>query len=66
MSWLHQQIFISVLHLLSLSGRFRVGFGVGHIYSMIEHYLLGTDPGYLNSELPQYVIKTQQYVPIST
>ncbi len=24
-------VFISVLHLLTLSGRFRVGFGVGHI-----------------------------------
>ncbi len=30
MAWVHHQIlFISVLHLLTLSGRFRVGFGVG-------------------------------------
>ncbi len=29
--------FISVLHLLTLSGRFRVGFGVGNISNMIEH-----------------------------
>ncbi len=34
-------VFISVLHLLTLSGRFRVGFG--------------RDPRYLNSEPPQYV-----------
>ncbi len=38
MARLHQQkIFISVLHLLTLSGRFRFGFGVGHISNMIEH-----------------------------
>ncbi len=38
MAWLHQQIlFISVLHLLTLSGRFRVGFGVGRICNTIEH-----------------------------
>ncbi len=30
-------VFISVLHLLTLSGRFRVGFGVGHIFNSIEH-----------------------------
>ncbi len=45
----------SVLHLLTLSGRFRVGFGVGHISNMIEHSFLGTDPRYLNSEPAQYV-----------
>ncbi len=56
MARLHQQIyFISVLHLLTLSGRFMVGFGVGHISNMIEHYILGTDSGYLNSEPSQYV-----------
>ncbi len=46
-------LYQSVLHLLTLSGRFRVGFGVGHISNMIEHYVLGTDPRYLNSEPPQ-------------
>ncbi len=30
-------VFISVLHLLTLSGRFRVGFGVRHISNTIEH-----------------------------
>ncbi len=30
-------VFISVLHLLTLSGRFSVGFGVGHISNTIEH-----------------------------
>ncbi len=30
-------IFMSVLHLLTLSGRFRVGFGVGDISNTIEH-----------------------------
>ncbi len=56
MARLHQQIcFISVLHLLTPSGRSRVGFGVGHISNLIEHSLLGTDPGYLNSEPSQYV-----------
>ncbi len=40
-AWLHQQMrFISVLHLLTLSGRFRVGFGVGHISNTIKHKLL--------------------------
>ncbi len=34
---INKYVFISVLHLLTLSGRFRVGFGVGHIYNMIEH-----------------------------
>ncbi len=33
----------------------RVGFGVGNISNTIEHLILGTDPGYLNSEPPQYV-----------
>ncbi len=36
--------------LVTLSGRFRDGFGVGHISNTIEHSLLGIDPGYLNSE----------------
>ncbi len=67
---INKYIFISVLHLLTLSGRFRVGFGVGHISNTIEHSFLGTDPGYLNSEPLQRfcsnVIKTKQYVPIST
>ncbi len=36
---LHQQIrFLhQFLHLLTLSGRFRVGFGVGHMSNTIEH-----------------------------
>ncbi len=55
-------------------GRFRVGFGVGHIYNMIEQTFLAkiliqiqifelwaaAICTYIN------VIKTQQYVPIST
>ncbi len=48
---------MSVLYLLTLSGRFRVGFGVGHISNMIEHELLATVPEYLNSEPPQYVLE---------
>ncbi len=48
-------VFISVLYLLTLSGRFMVEFGVGHISNTIEHSFLGTDPGYLNSEPPHYV-----------
>ncbi len=37
---INKYVFISsVLHLLTLSGRFRVGFGVGHIYNTIEHSL---------------------------
>ncbi len=48
-------VFISVLHLITLSGRCRVGFGVGNISNTIEHSILGTDPGYLNSEPPQYI-----------
>ncbi len=37
-AWLHQQnIFILLLHLLTLSGRLRVGFGVGDISNTIEH-----------------------------
>ncbi len=36
-SCIHKCIVISVLHLLTLSGRFRVGFGVGHISNTIEH-----------------------------
>ncbi len=56
MARLHQQIrFISILHLLTLSGRFRVGFGVGHISNTIEHTFLVTVPEYLDSEPPQYV-----------
>ncbi len=34
---IHKYVFISVLHLLTLSGRFMVGFGEGHIYNTIEH-----------------------------
>ncbi len=53
---LHQQIcFISVLHLLTLSGRFRVGFGVGHISNMIEHSFFAKVPRYFNSDPLQYV-----------
>ncbi len=33
----NKYVFISVLHLLTLSGRFRVRFGVGHISNTIEH-----------------------------
>ncbi len=33
----NKYVFISVLHFLTLSGRFRVGFGVGHISNTIEH-----------------------------
>ncbi len=40
--------------MLTLSGRFRIGIDVGHISNTIVHKVLGTDPGYLNSELPQY------------
>jgi len=47
--------FISVLIFSTLSGRFRVGFGVGHISNTIEHAFLATVPGYLNSEPPQYI-----------
>ncbi len=50
-----KNVFISVLHLSTLSGRFRVGFGVGHISNTIELSFLATVPGYLNSEPPQYV-----------
>ncbi len=34
---INKYVFISVLHLLTLSGRFRVVFGVGHISNKIEH-----------------------------
>ncbi len=34
---INKYVFIPVMHLLTLSGRFRVGFGVGHISNMIEH-----------------------------
>ncbi len=34
---INKYVFIPVLHLLPLSGRFRVGFGVGHISNTIEH-----------------------------
>ncbi len=40
LKWLgciNKYVFISVLYLLTLSGRFRVGFGVGHISYTIEH-----------------------------
>ncbi len=36
-SCINKYIFISVLHLLTQSGRFRVGFGVGHISNTIEY-----------------------------
>ncbi len=36
---INKYIFISVLHLLTLSGRFRVGFGVGHISNTIDRAL---------------------------
>ncbi len=37
-AWLHQQMhFISLLHLFTLSGRIRVGFGVEDISNTIEH-----------------------------
>ncbi len=37
-AWLHEQMhFISVLHLSTLSGRFRVRFGEGHISNTIEY-----------------------------
>ncbi len=51
---INKHILISVLHLLTLSGRFRVGFGVGHI----SNTFIATVPGYLNSEPPQYVSVT--------
>ncbi len=36
-AWLHQRIrFILLLHLLTLSGRFRLGFGVGDTSNFIE------------------------------
>ncbi len=38
-----------------LSGRIRVGFGVGRISNTIEHKLLATVHEYLNSEPQQYV-----------
>ncbi len=34
---INKYVFIPVMHLLTLSGRFRVGFGVGHISNTIEH-----------------------------
>ncbi len=34
---INKYIFIPVMHLLTLSRRFRVGFGVGHISNTIEH-----------------------------
>ncbi len=34
---INKYIFRSVLYLLTLSGRFRDGFGVGHISNTIEH-----------------------------
>ncbi len=48
-------VFIAVLHLLTLSGRFRVGFGVGDISNTLENQLLATLPGYLHYEPPQYI-----------
>ncbi len=63
---INKYVCISVLHVLTLSGRFRGGFGgVGH-----DRALTFRDrPRYF--EPPQYisvanVIQTQQYVPIST
>ncbi len=38
---LHQEICFYIS--FALSGRFRVGFGVGHISNTIEHELLVTD-----------------------
>ncbi len=35
--YINKYVFIPVLHFLTLSGRFRVGFGVGHISNTIEH-----------------------------
>ncbi len=52
---INKYVFIYVLHLLTLSGRFRDGFGVRDISNTIEHSLLGRDPEYLNSESLQYV-----------
>ncbi len=34
---INRYVFISILNLLTLSGRFRVGVGVGHISNTIEH-----------------------------
>ncbi len=34
---INKYVFTPVMHLLTLSGRFRVGFGVGHISNTIEH-----------------------------
>ncbi len=50
---INKYVFISVLHLLTLSGRFRVGFGVGHDRALTFSFLV------LNYE-------TQQYVPVAT
>ncbi len=35
-AWLHQYIFMLLLHLLTLSGRFRFGFGVGDMSNTID------------------------------
>ncbi len=50
---INKYVFISVLHLLTLSGRFRVGFGVRHDRALTFSFLV------LNYE-------TQQYVPVAT
>ncbi len=58
MKWhgcINKYVFISVLYLSTLSGRFKVGFGVGNICNTIEHTFLATVPEYLNSDQPQYV-----------
>ncbi len=40
-AWLHQQMhFYISFAFVNTIGRFRVGFGVGHIYNMIEHTFL--------------------------
>ncbi len=54
---INKYVLISVLHLSTLSGRFRVGFAVGHISNTIEHTFLVMFPRYLNSEQPQYVLE---------
>ncbi len=41
--------------LVNTIGRFRVGFGEGHVFNTIEHSFLATVPKYLSSEPPQYV-----------
>ncbi len=58
MARLHQQIrFYISFAFVNTIGRFRVGFGVGHISNTIEHTFLVMFPRYLNSEQPQYVLE---------